>query len=144
MMRHAFASMLLVLASGCYTYVPVEVAVMNAATERPVPGVEVQVYYRRFVEFFPPRQDRPVTGPAGRAVLRVCDNYRWKLGDVFEIGLAGEPSYLLDQPSPATVIEVPLDRLRAKAGGMPRVDVRVVTIAEHRRRYAPPATGPAQ
>jgi hypothetical protein len=143
MMRHAFAwSMLLVVVSGCYTYVPVEVAVVNAATERPVPGVEVRADYPRFLEFFPPRLDRAVTDADGRVVLRVCDNYT-KLGGRFHIWLPAE-GYLLDQPLPSGLIEVPLDRLQATAGGMPRVDVRVVPIAEHRRRYASPATRPAQ
>ena len=61
--------------TGCYTYAPVEVHLVDAQTKHPVSGMEISTDYPRFMEFFPPKSDRAVTGADGVAVLSACTNY---------------------------------------------------------------------
>lgn len=138
MTKHTLWLLLLAGLTGCYSYAPVEVHVINAQTKRPLSGVRVKAEYTRFMEFFPPKLDRAVTDADGVAMLSVCTNYT-KLDRLIEIEVDSDTAnYFLDKPMPGAFVEVPVADV-LKANGSPyRVDIAVLTAEEYRRRYPYP------
>ena len=145
------AHWLLMLNGGCYKYVPVEVNAVSAITRQPVEGVRIDPDYARFLEFFPPRMVPGITGPDGKALMRIAVNYK--------SGHAGlhlsriESRYVLDQAELETSIDLPVAEYRAKRESVGRnaleadpfrVTLRLLTLEEWRHIYQKePTSGPA-
>jgi hypothetical protein len=122
MRRSALLLAVFLALTGCYTYAPVEVHVVDAATKQPLPGVTVHGDHHRFIELFPPKMEPSVTDANGVAMLSVCTNYKADLtvGTLF-IKAAPFP----DRSAWGAMVEVPVDAIR-KAGGSPyRVDLAI-------------------
>jgi hypothetical protein len=118
MIQRAMSFLLLTGLTGCYNYAPVEVHVVDSASNRPLAGIALKADYRRFMEFMPPKLDEAVTDASGIAVLSVCTNYR-KGGEIAVISAYTVP----DHSRPAALVEIHVDEVR-KAGGSPyRVDL---------------------
>lgn len=105
----------------------------DAITREPIAGVPVQVQYRRFLELFSPKLDSSVTDAQGTAHLNACTNYS-RGGRVVVFAFTNS-DYVLDEPVPRSYVQVPMEEIGLQAKGPFRVDVRVISMAEYRRRY---------
>src|ERR671913_44809 len=99
-MRHACAVIVLLLAAGCYSYVPAEVHVFEADTGRAMPGQTIRPIYLRNFNLFVPDMSPTSTNAEGVARLKLCTNYDQGL----PILKLGEPGYFGD-PGPSRSVQ---------------------------------------
>ena len=137
--------------TGCYHYVPVEVECLSTTTRQVIPGIIIRSENFTWMEFFQPDQTPVVTGPDGKATVRVCVNYKsGKAALVFEdVRLKGvqpitfhSEEWVVNLPS-GYELDLPVSEYRGifdaatRAGKRPNaihLTVQFVTMSEHREK----------